>query len=68
MDGVNNTAWGVAKVVGIARGMVELGEAGDEGATQILGVRPPKVVVRLPASVQGLSDHVGSRLDHPRLF
>jgi hypothetical protein len=36
---VEGTVWGVA------HGAAEVGEAGDEGATQVLVIRPPRVVV-----------------------
>jgi hypothetical protein len=45
--------WGTTKVVGATRGPGEAGEVGDEGMTQVLAVRPPKVVVGPLAFVRG---------------
>jgi hypothetical protein len=44
-SGVEGTMWGTTKVVGATRGPGEAGEVDDEGMTQVLAVRPPKVVV-----------------------
>jgi hypothetical protein len=55
--------WGTTKVVGATRGPGEAGEVGDEGMTQVLAVRPPKVVVGPLAFVRG-----GGGSDHPPLF
>jgi hypothetical protein len=43
--GVWGTTWGTAEVMGAAWGAIEVGEAGDEGAAQVLAVRSPKVPV-----------------------
>jgi hypothetical protein len=43
--GVEGNAWGVAEVVGAARGAAQVSEAGDEGVAQVLVVRPPRVLV-----------------------
>jgi hypothetical protein len=41
---VEGTTWGTVKVMGAARGAVEVGEACDEGAAQGQAVRPPTFV------------------------
>jgi hypothetical protein len=45
VGGVPGATLGASKVVGTARDTAEVGEAGDEGATQVLVIRPPRVVV-----------------------
>jgi hypothetical protein len=43
--GVIGIAWGTTEVVGIVRGTIEIGEAGDEGVVQGLAVGPPTSVL-----------------------
>jgi hypothetical protein len=68
MGGAEGTAWGAPKVMGAARGAVEVGEACDEGVAWGLVVEPPRVAVGPPASVRGQSNRLGSRSDCQPLF
>jgi hypothetical protein len=52
MGGVEGIEWGTTEVIGAARGVTEVSEAGDEGAAQGLAVGSLVVAVRLPASIQ----------------
>jgi hypothetical protein len=49
--GIVDTAWGAAEVEGASREAVEVGEAGDRGATQGRAVGPPGVAVGSPTPV-----------------
>jgi hypothetical protein len=42
---------GVGGVMGAVRGVAEDGKGGDKGVTKGQAVRPPRVTIRLPASV-----------------
>jgi hypothetical protein len=52
VGGVEGAVWGTAEIVGTARGVAEVGEVGDEGATQSRMVGPPGVAVGPPASIR----------------
>jgi hypothetical protein len=52
VGGVEGAVWDTAEIVGTARGVAEVGEVGDEGATQGRVVGPPGVMVGPPASIQ----------------
>jgi hypothetical protein len=41
-SGVEGTTWGIAEVVGAARGATEVGETGDRGAVQGRALKPPR--------------------------
>jgi hypothetical protein len=43
--GVIGVTWGTTEVVGIVRGTIKIGEAGDEGVVQGLAIRPPTSVL-----------------------
>jgi hypothetical protein len=43
--GDKGAVWGVAKVVGAARGVTEVSEAGNEGTAQGMAVGPPSLTV-----------------------
>jgi hypothetical protein len=45
--GVEGVVWGSSEVMGVAREAVEVGEAGDGGATQGRTVGPPAPVSRV---------------------
>jgi hypothetical protein len=53
VGGVEGAVWDTAEIVGTARGVAEVGEVGDEGATQGRVVGPPGFVIGPPASVSG---------------
>jgi hypothetical protein len=68
VGGVVGSTWGAAEVVGVTRGTVVVGEAGDGGAVWGWAVGPLGVAVGPPACVLGRSDRLGSRSDCLPLF
>jgi hypothetical protein len=68
VGGVVGSTWGAAEVVGVTRGAVVVGEAGDRGVVWGWAVGPLRVAVGLPVCVPGRSDCLGSRSDCLPLF